>query len=136
MFLLDWYKQWKQIRSDFFQPPVCASCEALKETVNSLQYQNSQLLAALTRTPPTEPRVDLGGLKPVLPHRIPWKQQRQMLEAEDRHNAQLLRKKQEEMNPRPTTPIATVASTTLEELEREVGVVDEDAGKERETNTA
>jgi len=53
-----------------------------------------------------------------------------MLEAEDRHRAELLRKKTEEMTP----PVASVASTTLEELESEVGVVD--AESEREANTS
>jgi hypothetical protein len=51
-----------------------------------------------------------------------------MLEQEDRHRAELLRNKEKEMTP----PVASVASTTLEALEEEVGVVD----AEREANTA
>lgn len=131
MFLLKWYREWKQIRSEFFQPPVCASCEALKETVNSLQYQNGQLLAALTHKPEiVQPVID-PNLKPMMPRRVPWGVKRQMLESQDKaqHDA-LLKKKQQEMNP----PVQSVAATTLEELEREVGVVEEDA--ERETNAS
>lgn len=135
MFLIKWYREWKQVRADFYEPKICVSCEALKETIGQLQYQNSQLLSALTRTPVPEQRVIDPNLKPILPHVIPWKQRRQMLEAEDRHNAQLLKKKREEMNPTSQPPIASVAATTLEELEREVGVVrEEDA--EREADTA
>lgn len=139
MFLLKWYREFKQIREEFRREPICVSCESLKQQVEILQHNNNQLLSALTNKPVGEPRVNTDNLQPLRPYRIPWKQQRQMLEAEDRHRAELLKKKHEEMNP---LPIKTVASTTLEELEKEVGVVDESVGdrngrqEERETNTS
>jgi len=130
MFLLNWYRQWKTIRAEFHEDKICVSCESLKQQVEILQYNNNQLLSALTQKPGEPIRQDTSNLKPMLPRRVPWGQRRQMLEAEDRHRAELLRKKTEEMTP----PVASVASTTLEELESEVGVVD--AESEREANTS
>ena len=134
MWLLNWYRQWKQIRAEFHEDKVCISCESLKQQVEILQHNNNELLQGLLAAgrPSPEPRQNLDNLKPMMPRRLPWAQKRQMLEAEDRHRASLLRDKQKEMNPTP--PVASVASTTLEELEQEVGVVD--ASEERETNTA
>jgi len=128
MFLLNWYRQWKTIRAEFHEDKVCVSCESLKQQVEILQYNNNQLLGALTHKPEIIERTIDPNLKPMLPRRVPWAQRRQMLEQEDRHRAELLRNKEKEMTP----PVASVASTTLEALEEEVGVVD----AEREAHTA
>lgn len=128
MFLLKWYREFKEIRAEFKSDVVCVSCESLKQQVEVLQYNNNQLLGALTHKPEVVERVIDPNLKPMLPRRMPFTQRREMLEAEDRHRAQLLRKKAEEMAPTPT-----VASTTLEALEDEVGVGD---NAERQTAKA
>ena len=136
MFLLKWYREFKQIRQEFHEDKVCISCESLKQQVEILQYNNNELLQGLLTAgkPVVEPRVNMDNLRPMMPRKVPWAQRRQMLEAEDRHRASLLKEKEKEMTP----PVATVAATTLEALEQEVGVVSErdTENAERETDTA
>lgn len=120
MFLLNWYRQLLEIRQEFRRETVCQSCETLKQQIETLRYDNQQLLGALvTKETKVETPIDTSNLKPIKPRMIPWSQRRHMLEENDRQQAQLLKKAREEG--------ATLKPET-EELERELGI----AGQERE----
>jgi hypothetical protein len=63
-----------------------------------------RLLDPVKAEPPSMVHEDL---KPITPQHTPWRVKREMLEAEDRHKAQLMREKAKE----------------IEQLEKELGVV-------------
>ena len=92
---------------------VCKSCEVLKEQLASVTHQNKQLMDRLLNPP-----VQIESSKPPIeitpPRNIPWNVRRQMLEAEDREKAKLMREA-----PKPVL---------TEDLEKELDIV----AKERE----
>ena len=87
---------------------ICLSCETLRQEVERLIYENQTLLNRVlqTNTVPEEPKI----APPMMtkPKGMPWAVRRQMLEAEDRRKAQLLRDA-----PKPQD---------VEELEKELDV--------------
>ena len=112
MFLIDWYRQWKEAKREFIEPKVCESCEVLKIEIAHLHQDNQRLLDRIL-LPTAQPIERIGdAITPILPRRgIPWAARKQMLEANDRHAAKLMRDA-----PKPSTS----TDTTLEELESEV----------------
>lgn len=112
MFLLNWYKDWLEIRREYKQSKPCDTCEALKIQVEQLRHDNSRLMERLLEKPESEPQSVVDNITPIIPkgRHIPWKIRQQMLEEKDRREAKLLRDA-----PKPT-PI----DTTTEELEQEI----------------
>jgi hypothetical protein len=70
---------------------ACASCEVLKEEVNTLRRQNDTLLNRILEVPRIEERTVAPAPQTVLPKMVPWAVKRQMLEAEDREKARAMR---------------------------------------------
>lgn len=88
---------------------ICQSCETLRANITTLTYENQKLLAAVTKQPePEQPVRDTRELKPVMPRMMPFSMRRQMLEAEDRAAAKLLK----------NTPVIE----GVEELEKELDI--------------
>ncbi len=94
---------------------VCPSCETLRRQLEIANHQNEALLSRLLEKPSVPERTE----PPVItkPKMMSWNVRRQMLEAEDRHRANLLRKA-----PTPDAPV------DVSDLEQEVLEVE----KERE----
>src|SRR5688572_15683391 len=117
MFLLNWYEKWLEIRREYKAEKPCESCETLKMELAHLHADRKQLLDRILERP--SPPVDRIGdnVTPILPKRgVPWNARRQMLEANDRHQAQLLKNA-----PKPQPVVtATPTDTDLQELEDEV----------------
>ncbi len=125
MFLLDWYRQWLELRREYKAEKPCESCETLKMELAHLHQDNQRLLDRIL-TPPAAPveRVT-DNVTPILPKRgVPWNVRRQMLESNDRHAAQLLKNA-----PKPQPVVENNAE--LAELEEEVL----GAEQERESKT-
>lgn len=96
---------------------ICQSCEVLKQQVEAANYQNNRLMDRLLEKPaPEVPRAPMEITKPV---NIPWNVRKQMLEAEDREKAKLMRE--------APKPIQT------EDLEKELDIVSQT--RERESAT-
>lgn len=134
MFLLDWYKQWLDIRTEFrarqaevvVEETVCKSCETLKQQLEVANYEKEKLLNKLLTTPDKEPeRTTAPEPQAVRPKTVPWHVRRQMLEREDREKAKLLRNA-------PKTD--TEQKADVAELERELDVAE--ATREAQTVTA
>lgn len=88
-------------------PRHCESCDILREQLNKSEAERIDLLHRLLDKDKAEPSAPpMGELKPILPQNIPWRVRQQMLEAEDRAKAKLMREKQAE----------------IDELEKEVGI--------------
>jgi hypothetical protein len=100
----------------------CVSCDILRNELARLQIENDRLLNRIL-TPPTQPveeKMDTSNLHPINSNQYkPWRVRQQMLEDNDRKQAQLLRQKQQEMQLNPEKRDLTVS-----EIEKELGVED------------
>jgi len=91
---------------------ICQSCETLKMMLEQSNYEKKQLLDKLLN-PVLPVNPTLVEYEPIQPKNIPWTVRRQMLEAEDRKKAELLRNA-----PKPSVE----KSASLEVLEKELGI--------------
>jgi hypothetical protein len=112
--MFNWYREWLQIRKE---ARICESCETLKHQLEVVNYEKKQLLDRLLEKPAVveQPKEPIAITKPS---HLPWAIKRQMLEAEDRERARLLREA-----PKPQS---------TEELEKELDI----ATAEREAKTS
>jgi uncharacterized Zn finger protein (UPF0148 family) len=70
----------------------CKSCETLKQTVARLEDENRRLLNHLLAPKPIIlEHSEHEELEPIRPAHVSWNARRQMLEAEDRAKAKILR---------------------------------------------
>ena len=124
MFLLEWYREWLNIRyeskqrkfaltSDVKQEDrVCLSCETLKQQLEIANYEKGQLLNKLLKEPDKEPERSEAPEMKHIPRVVPWQVRRQILEREDREKARLLKNA-----PKPAT---TTVQTEEDKKETEL----------------
>jgi len=132
MFLLDWYRQWLTIRTEFRaknaevkeEETICKSCETLKGQLEIANYEKERLLNKLLTTEKEPERTTAPEPQAVRPKMVPWNVRRQMLEREDREKAKLLKNA-----PKPDSEIQ---KEDIAELEKELDV----AAAEREAEAA
>ena len=105
MFLLDWYRQLIDIKSS----RECESCDTLRMQLAIANDNNRRLMDRILDVPVVEKEVDTTNLKPISGP-LSWHARRQMLEAEDRAKAKVLKANES----------IITAKTTIEELENEV----------------
>ena len=88
--------------------PTCATCEVLREQLTMSERERRELLGKLLEKDKPEPLVPpaTDEMRAITPQFIPWRVKQQMLEAEDRKRAELMRGKVKE----------------IAELEQELGV--------------
>lgn len=88
--------------------PTCETCEVLREQLAGSERERRELLARLLERdkPDPVPQTDEEVNVPITPQFTPWRVRQQLLEAEDRKRAALLRDKSKE----------------IEALEKEVGI--------------
>lgn len=91
MFLLSWWREYKQIKSQYTEDKPCESCETLKMQLSIANDDKARLLDRLLQKPEPEARIDTTELKPIIPRHVPFAVRKQMLEAEDRERARLMR---------------------------------------------
>lgn len=117
---------------------VCYSCETLKSLLDTANYEKTQLLNALlaARNPTPLAKEEVVIPQAIPPRNLHWNARRQLLEAEDRKKAALLREKEEESKklrvaadiPRAASGgvAVTLPNTSTEEsianLEKELGI--------------
>jgi hypothetical protein len=76
----------------------CNTCEVLREQLANSERERRELLNRLLEPSKSEPPPTAQeDYKPVTPQFIPWRVKQQMLEAEDRQKAALMKKKAEEI---------------------------------------
>jgi hypothetical protein len=86
----------------------CHTCEVLRTQLDESNRERKELLNRILATSgaePSPPQVE-KEMKPIMQQQIPWRVRQQMLEAEDRKRASLMKQKNEE----------------IEELEKELGI--------------
>lgn len=85
----------------------CETCEVLRWQLAASERERRELLTKLLEKDKPEPlSVEKEDLQPIVPQFVPWRVRQQMLEAEDRRSAQLIRNRSKE----------------IDELEKEMGV--------------
>ena len=114
MLLLDWYRQWKEIRRENNRENELI--ETLKHEIEMLRLERDRLLSRILNVnQETAKSVDTTEFKPIPTSRMPWAVQRQMLEREDRAKAKLLRNKEIEGK-----------DIKIDELEKEMDIVEKE----------
>jgi hypothetical protein len=96
---------------------VCKSCEILQFENDRLHAENSRLLTELLKNDNEQPlavRDNQDIPKIPLPRRMPFTARRQMLEAEDRERAKILRQA-----PKPETASVEDFAKELADVEKE-----------------
>lgn len=128
MFLLNWYRQWIDIRTELrlreseLNPKICDSCETLKSQLEIVNFEKQKLIDKLLEKP--EPVKEVVAPQITRPVNIPWNVRRQMLEREDREQARLKREA-----PKPDS---IVEKKSLEELEKAMDF----AGQQRDKQSS
>lgn len=90
----------------------CDTCEVLRHQLDESNRERRELLNRLLDKDKPEPvEKEKEELKPLGPQFVPWRVRQQMLEAQDREQARLLREKKLEM-----------AQQSTEELEKELEI--------------
>ena len=89
-------------------PDTCTSCELLRDLLDKSEAARSELLhKLLEREKPELPVQQIPEeFQPIKPQHVPWRVRQQMMEAEDRKQAQLIKQ----------------SKTEIESLEQELGV--------------
>jgi len=76
----------------------CNTCEVLREQLANSERERRDLLNRLLEPSKLEPpSTDKEEYKSITPQFIPWRVKQQMLEAEDRKKAQLMKEKAQEI---------------------------------------
>ena len=94
--------------SERVESKVCPSCETLKAQLEMINYENKRLLDRIL-TPSIKEEVARPPVEITRPTNVPWNVRRQILEAEDREKAKLLRN----------------APVPVEDLEKELDIATE-----------
>jgi len=125
MFLLEWYRQYKEIRRDNDRENELI--ETLKHEIEMLRIERDTLLShALGRNEKSPVVNEPQEFKPIPANRLPWNARRQLLEREDREAARLLADKRKET----VTPVQVnnraVETITVSELEEAMDIAAEE----------
>jgi hypothetical protein len=97
----------------------CDTCDVLRVQLELANVQNQQLLDRLTAKPE---QVVSGPPAPISrPMHVPWSVRRQMLEQADKEKARAMT---QAAKPDTESETVTIQPKNLEELEKELGVVD------------
>jgi len=86
----------------------CPTCEVLRVQLAKSDAERRELLSKLLykENESEPPKVQEEEMRPIMPQFVPWRVRQQMLEAEDRRKAQLMKEKAKE----------------IAELEKEMGI--------------
>lgn len=128
--MFNWLKEYLEIRYQFKQrqleileeSKICKSCDTLRTQLEIANFERKQLLDALI-TPKSITPEPIGATQPeqLKPKNIPWAIRRQMLEAEDRQKAKILRA-HDLSSPSGGIKVNIPETNTIEELEKELGI--------------
>lgn len=126
MFLLNWYRDYLNIRAEYREKQkeleFCDSCEALKLQLAMANDEKKYMLEKLLdKREPEEAVQPPQMFKPVMPGRINWNVRRQMLEQEDRAAAKA-KQANDAIITSAAKPANEIKSLTVSEIEREIGV--------------
>lgn len=77
----------------------CDTCEVLRAQLDESNRERRELLNRLLDSSKPEPSpVEKEEFQPIKPSFVPWRVRQQMLESEDRHQAKLIKDRQNEID--------------------------------------
>ena len=123
MAILDFFREYINIRRE--SKSYCKSCEILREQLAREIYEKQRLLDkfVLIQSAPVE--IPSSSPEPIIPKIVPWRVQRELLEAEDRSKAAIIRKQKEEAEHAKKAasgePIE-IKEISISELEKELAI--------------
>src|SRR5262245_56202632 len=115
--LLEFFKDWLNTRWE--RKNYCKSCEILRIELDSVKYERKLLLDKFVLVTQHSETVVPDSIEAIKPKMIPWRVQRELLEAEDRAKAQAIRRQQEDLEK---AKVIESNSLSVAELEKELGV--------------
>ena len=133
MGVLEFIREYLDIRRD--SASYCKSCETYKEQLAVTNHEKKILLEQILHKPePVKVEREVAP-QAIMPKIVPWHIQRQMLEAEDRAKAAVIRRQEEEAkhaqtmaaqnrSTDSTNKIIQSNEISVKELEKELGVED------------
>lgn len=89
-----------QLLRKWFNLPVqsCQSCEILRDQLEKVERDRSELLSRLLDKPKAEPLPEkTEDFKAITPQFVPWRVRQQMLEQEDRAAAKIMKDRTKEI---------------------------------------
>lgn len=110
-----------ECRSERQENSICQTCEVLTTQLARSNVEKDNLLSQIERmaNPSVPAEVPVETPEPLKPRVIPWAVQRNIMEAEDRHKAKLMRDAiADEKDGKKKS------EQSIEDLEREVGISD------------
>ncbi len=122
MFLLNWYKEFIEIKAERDAKKrelnFCEACETLKLQLALANEERKFLIQKLTKEPEVieEKQIDTSNLRPLMPSRMNWNTRRQQLESEDRAAAKIINEKNKELKANSGKTLS------VHEIEKELGV--------------
>jgi len=118
----------REFRNVWNEPTICSSCELLKVELSNERLEKQRLLNRLLAPQLQEPeRLTAPEVQvPIGTKHIPWRVRQQMLEQADREKAQVIAEfKKRDAEARKANPTSITPATTIEELEQNLGIVEE-----------
>ena len=106
----------------------CASCETLRiqlEIANATIAKLTQALVDMTRPQIIEGSAPDSEIKPIMPHIVPWRTRRAMLEKEDRLKFDTMQREKNQAAPIQTKDTKDMS---VEELESALDIKEESNG--------
>jgi len=124
MKLLEFIRNWMNTRWE--RKSYCKSCEILKEQLALANHDKRVLMERFVLTKPEMPAILTETPQAIQPKIVPWRVQRELLEAEDRAKAATIRRQQEDAKKANKTGELSDTvenhSISVSELEKELGV--------------
>lgn len=123
--LLTFLREYLDLRRE--SKSYCKSCETLREQLNVANHEKKVLLDQILYKP-EKPVAEIEKAPvPITPKIVPWKVQREILEAEDRAKAKIIRQQQEEyaraqISKNQTSEPIENSSISVEQLEKELEI--------------
>lgn len=132
----NWLREFYAVRTAYkqSQEKPCPSCEVLKVQLERANYEREHLINRLLLPPVQPPETKpIPVTQPQSGRHIPFRVKQQLLEAESREEARILRKHKEDMEKAAVASVISkpadsshidqiITSPQVEELERELGI--------------
>lgn len=127
-----WHRFWNPHCEHCQEERRCLTCDVLKIELERANYDNRKLLEQIERIVNPQPILSDQTEElpePIRPRQVPWGIEKNILEAESRIKARILREKAEESKQFKDQ---TKDRKTIEDLEKDTGISDEEGNERQE----
>lgn len=126
--MFNWLREFYEIRAEYRR---CRTCEELRRELDYLRGDNQRLLNKLVFLSPEVKQESSNQLISAKPLRVPWIVKQQMLEAEDRQKAKIIKDLEERMGIKDEIPRSDSTGAETEAEREDSGGEAPRSGSER-----